>query len=111
MLLTLKIWPDQDDQSFGSHREHVSHKKFSNGGAIMVEDDPDIIHVDNSSDLALSPLNDLENLMRLAYREQKQVWHDGEGRGWDDHAQVAPGFVFGLEELSLGSGSFGPVTS
>ncbi|GKD15117.1 hypothetical protein Tco_1199524 [Tanacetum coccineum] len=41
--------------------EHVSHKKFSNGGVIMVEDDPDVIHVDNSSDLALSiSLNDLE---------------------------------------------------
>ncbi|GJZ15358.1 hypothetical protein Tco_0551035 [Tanacetum coccineum] len=41
--------------------EHVSHKKFSNGGVIMVEDEPDVIHVDNSSDLALSTsLNDLE---------------------------------------------------
>ncbi|GJW10121.1 hypothetical protein Tco_1575948 [Tanacetum coccineum] len=39
--------------------EHVSHKKFLNGGVIVVEDDPDVIHVDNSSDLALS-LNDLE---------------------------------------------------
>ncbi|GJT88888.1 RNA-directed DNA polymerase, eukaryota [Tanacetum coccineum] len=34
--------------------EHVSHKKFLNGGVIVVEDDPDVIHVDNSSDLALS---------------------------------------------------------
>nr|GEX93049.1 hypothetical protein [Tanacetum cinerariifolium] len=41
--------------------EHVSHKKFSNGGVIVVEENPDIIHVDNSSDLALSTsLNDLE---------------------------------------------------
>ncbi|GJR72566.1 hypothetical protein Tco_0084931 [Tanacetum coccineum] len=41
--------------------EHVSHKKFSNGGVIVVEDDPDVIHVDNSSDLALSiSLNDFE---------------------------------------------------
>ncbi|GKF01081.1 S-adenosyl-L-methionine-dependent methyltransferases superfamily protein [Tanacetum coccineum] len=41
--------------------EHVSHKKFSNGGVIVVEDDPDVIHVDNSSDLALSSsLNDLD---------------------------------------------------
>ncbi|GJY45293.1 hypothetical protein Tco_0434356 [Tanacetum coccineum] len=41
--------------------EHVSHKKFSNGGVIVVKDDPDVIHVDNSSDLALSTsLNDLE---------------------------------------------------
>ncbi|GJX06632.1 hypothetical protein Tco_0194564 [Tanacetum coccineum] len=41
--------------------EHVSHKKFSNEGVIVVEDDPDVIHVDNSSDLALSTsLNDLE---------------------------------------------------
>nr|GFB38382.1 hypothetical protein [Tanacetum cinerariifolium] len=41
--------------------KHVSHKKFSNGGVIVVEDDPDVIHVDNSSDLSLSTsLNDLE---------------------------------------------------
>ncbi|GKC19020.1 hypothetical protein Tco_1021170, partial [Tanacetum coccineum] len=41
--------------------KHVSHKKFSNGGIIVVKDDPDVIHVDNSSDLALSiSLNDLE---------------------------------------------------
>nr|GEZ18742.1 hypothetical protein [Tanacetum cinerariifolium] len=41
--------------------EHVSHKKFLNGGVIVVEDDPDVIHVDNSSDLALSTsLNDFE---------------------------------------------------
>ncbi|GJW77880.1 reverse transcriptase domain-containing protein, partial [Tanacetum coccineum] len=41
--------------------EHVSHKKFSNGGVIVVEDDPDVIHVENSSDLALpTSLNDLE---------------------------------------------------
>ncbi|GJV28332.1 hypothetical protein Tco_1384780 [Tanacetum coccineum] len=34
---------------------------FSNGGVIVVEDEPDIIHVDNSYDLALSTsLNDLE---------------------------------------------------
>nr|GEU73718.1 hypothetical protein [Tanacetum cinerariifolium] len=43
--------------------EHVYHKKFSNGGVIVVEDDPDIIHVDNSPDLALTTtLNDLEIL-------------------------------------------------
>nr|GEW46944.1 hypothetical protein [Tanacetum cinerariifolium] len=42
--------------------EHVNHKKFSNGGVIMVEDDPDIIHFDNSSNLPLSTsLNDLDN--------------------------------------------------
>nr|GFB78297.1 hypothetical protein [Tanacetum cinerariifolium] len=41
--------------------EHLSHKKFSNEGVIVLEDDPDFIHVDNSSDLALSTsLNDLE---------------------------------------------------
>ncbi|GJX86543.1 S-adenosyl-L-methionine-dependent methyltransferases superfamily protein [Tanacetum coccineum] len=41
--------------------EHVSHTKFLNEGVIVVEDDPDVIHVDNSSDLALSTsLNDLE---------------------------------------------------
>lgn len=42
--------------------EHVNHKKFSDGGVIVVEDDPDIIHFDNSSDLTLSnSLNDLDN--------------------------------------------------
>nr|GEX13298.1 hypothetical protein [Tanacetum cinerariifolium] len=42
--------------------EHVNHKKFSDEGVIMVEDDPDIIHFDNSSDLLLSTsLNDLDN--------------------------------------------------
>nr|GEX89630.1 putative plant SNARE 13 [Tanacetum cinerariifolium] len=41
--------------------EHVNHKKFSNGGVIVVEDDPDVIHFDNSSDLALfADLNDLD---------------------------------------------------
>nr|GFC36008.1 hypothetical protein [Tanacetum cinerariifolium] len=28
--------------------EHVSHKKFLNEDVIVVEDDPDVIHVDNS---------------------------------------------------------------
>ncbi|GKB37177.1 hypothetical protein Tco_0882119 [Tanacetum coccineum] len=42
--------------------EHVNHKKFSNEGVIVVEDDPDIIHIDNLSDLPLSTsLNDLDN--------------------------------------------------
>ncbi|GKA06811.1 hypothetical protein Tco_0686035 [Tanacetum coccineum] len=42
--------------------EHVNHKKFFDGGVIVVEDDPDIIHFDNSSDLPLSTsLNDLDN--------------------------------------------------
>ncbi|GJX49955.1 hypothetical protein Tco_0276800 [Tanacetum coccineum] len=42
--------------------EHVNHKKFFDGGVIMVEDDHDIIHFDNSSDLPLSTsLNDLDN--------------------------------------------------
>nr|GEV69225.1 hypothetical protein [Tanacetum cinerariifolium] len=41
--------------------EHVNHKKNSNGGVIVVEDNPDIIHVDNSSDLALTTsVNDLK---------------------------------------------------
>ncbi|GKC56361.1 F-box domain containing protein [Tanacetum coccineum] len=43
--------------------EHVNHKKFSDGGVIVVDDDPDIIHFDNSSDLPLSTsLNDLDNV-------------------------------------------------
>ncbi|GKE60505.1 hypothetical protein Tco_1510872, partial [Tanacetum coccineum] len=42
--------------------EHVNHKKFSDGGVIMVEDDPNIIYFDNSSNLPLSTsLNDLDN--------------------------------------------------
>ncbi|GKG39084.1 hypothetical protein Tco_0460796, partial [Tanacetum coccineum] len=42
--------------------EHVNHKKFFDGGVIVVEDNPDIIHFDNSSDLLLSTsLNDLDN--------------------------------------------------
>ncbi|GJW74803.1 hypothetical protein Tco_0134173, partial [Tanacetum coccineum] len=42
--------------------EHVNHKKFSDGGVIVVEDDPDIIHFDNSYDLPFSTsLNDLNN--------------------------------------------------
>nr|GEY74529.1 hypothetical protein [Tanacetum cinerariifolium] len=41
--------------------EHVNNKKFSNKGVIVVEDDSDIIHVDNSSDPALTTtLNDVE---------------------------------------------------
>ncbi|GJU91765.1 hypothetical protein Tco_1304188 [Tanacetum coccineum] len=34
--------------------EHVNHKKFLDGGVIVVEEDPDVIHLDNSSDLPLS---------------------------------------------------------
>nr|GEX04129.1 hypothetical protein [Tanacetum cinerariifolium] len=42
--------------------EHVNHKKFSDEGVIVVENDPDIIHFDKSSDLLLSTsLNDLGN--------------------------------------------------
>ncbi|GKB26251.1 F-box domain containing protein [Tanacetum coccineum] len=42
--------------------KHVNHKKFSDVGVIVVEDDPDIIHFDNSSDLPHSTsLNDLDN--------------------------------------------------
>nr|GEX32823.1 hypothetical protein [Tanacetum cinerariifolium] len=41
--------------------KHVNHKKFSNGGVIVVEDDLDVMHFDNSSDLTLSTsLNDLD---------------------------------------------------
>ncbi|GJR94127.1 hypothetical protein Tco_0266301 [Tanacetum coccineum] len=41
--------------------QDVNHKKFSNGGVIVVEDDHDVIHFDNSSDLALSTsLDDLD---------------------------------------------------
>nr|GFA19316.1 hypothetical protein [Tanacetum cinerariifolium] len=41
--------------------EHVNHKKFFDEG-IMVEEDPDVIHFDNSSDLPLSTsLSDLDD--------------------------------------------------
>ncbi|GJY51789.1 hypothetical protein Tco_0442636 [Tanacetum coccineum] len=41
--------------------QDVNHKKFSNGDVIMVKDDHDVIHFDNSSDLALfTSLNDLD---------------------------------------------------
>nr|GEW02688.1 hypothetical protein [Tanacetum cinerariifolium] len=43
--------------------ERVNHKKFSNGGVIVVEEDPDVIHFNNSSDLLLSTsLNDLDDV-------------------------------------------------
>nr|GFC33939.1 hypothetical protein [Tanacetum cinerariifolium] len=42
--------------------EHVNHKMFFDGGVIVIGDDPDIIHFDNSFDLSLSTsLNDLDN--------------------------------------------------
>nr|GEZ11067.1 S-adenosyl-L-methionine-dependent methyltransferases superfamily protein [Tanacetum cinerariifolium] len=42
--------------------EHVNHKKFLDGGVIVVEEDPDVIHFDNSFDLPLSiSWNDLDN--------------------------------------------------
>nr|GEY08617.1 hypothetical protein [Tanacetum cinerariifolium] len=31
--------------------EHVSHKKFLNGGVIVVEDDPDVTYVDAPPDI------------------------------------------------------------
>ncbi|GJS73974.1 hypothetical protein Tco_0706815 [Tanacetum coccineum] len=41
--------------------QDVNHKKFLNGGVIMVEDDHDVIHFNNSSYLALSTsLDDLD---------------------------------------------------
>nr|GFA55078.1 hypothetical protein [Tanacetum cinerariifolium] len=41
--------------------QDVNHKKFSNGGVIVVEDGHDVIHFDNSYDLLLSTsLNDLD---------------------------------------------------
>ncbi|GJU52009.1 hypothetical protein Tco_1221564 [Tanacetum coccineum] len=39
--------------------EHVNHKKFSNGGAIVVEEDHDVIYFDKSSDLPLSTNDDI----------------------------------------------------
>ncbi|GJY17898.1 hypothetical protein Tco_0389389 [Tanacetum coccineum] len=49
--LAMKDWKGVQD---------VNHKKFSNEGVIVVEDDHDVIHFNNSSDLALfTSLNDL----------------------------------------------------
>nr|GEW25042.1 hypothetical protein [Tanacetum cinerariifolium] len=49
-------------QSYWKVVEHVNHKKFLDGGVIMVEEDPDVIHFDKSSDLPLSTsLSDLDN--------------------------------------------------
>ncbi|GJT95863.1 hypothetical protein Tco_1091381 [Tanacetum coccineum] len=46
--------------------EHVNHKKFFNRGVIVVENEPDIIHLDNSSDLPPSTSgNDLDNMRML----------------------------------------------
>nr|GEU44548.1 hypothetical protein [Tanacetum cinerariifolium] len=42
--------------------EHVNPKKFLDEGVIVVDEDPDVIHFDNSFDLPLSTsLNDLDN--------------------------------------------------
>nr|GEY35872.1 hypothetical protein [Tanacetum cinerariifolium] len=42
--------------------KHVNYKKFSDGDVIVVEEDPDVIQIENSSDLPLSTsLNDLDN--------------------------------------------------
>nr|GFA32045.1 hypothetical protein [Tanacetum cinerariifolium] len=54
--------------------EHVNHKKFFDGGVIVVEDDPDIIHFDSSSDLLLSTsLNDLDNATLHIYGQSTEV--------------------------------------
>ncbi|GJQ93915.1 hypothetical protein Tco_0005054 [Tanacetum coccineum] len=43
--------------------EHVNHKKFFNRSVIVVENEPDIIHLDNSSDLPPSTSgNDMDNV-------------------------------------------------
>ncbi|GJT25915.1 hypothetical protein Tco_0895852, partial [Tanacetum coccineum] len=54
--------------------EHVNHKKFSDGGVIVVEEDLDVIHFDNSSDLPLSTsLNDLDNATLHIYGQSTEV--------------------------------------
>ncbi|GKB65385.1 hypothetical protein Tco_0921571 [Tanacetum coccineum] len=50
--------------------EHVNHKKFSDGGVIVVEEDPDVIHFD----LPLSTsLNDLDNVTLHIYGQSTEV--------------------------------------
>nr|GFA44445.1 hypothetical protein [Tanacetum cinerariifolium] len=54
--------------------EHVNYKKFFDGGVIVVEDDPDIIHFNNSSDLPLfTSLNDLDNATLHIYGQSMEV--------------------------------------
>ncbi|GKC13463.1 hypothetical protein Tco_1010245 [Tanacetum coccineum] len=54
--------------------EHVNHKKFSYEGVIVVEEDPDVIHFDNSSDLPLSTsLNNLDNATLHIYGQSTEV--------------------------------------
>ncbi|GJS81829.1 hypothetical protein Tco_0748370 [Tanacetum coccineum] len=57
--------------------EHVNHKKFSDGGVIVVEEDPDVIHFDNSSDLLLSTsLNDLNNATLHIDGQSTEMLHE-----------------------------------
>ncbi|GJY13952.1 reverse transcriptase domain-containing protein [Tanacetum coccineum] len=54
--------------------QDVNHKKFSNRGVIVVEDDHDVIHDNNSSDLALSAtLNDLDFATLNIYGQSADV--------------------------------------
>nr|GFB78207.1 hypothetical protein [Tanacetum cinerariifolium] len=62
ILVTQVFYLEDNAKPYWRVVEHVNHKKFSDGGVIVVEDDPDIIHFDNSYNLPLSTsLNDLDN--------------------------------------------------
>nr|GFB94864.1 hypothetical protein [Tanacetum cinerariifolium] len=53
---------------------HVNHKKNSDEGVIVVEEDPDVIHFDNSFDLSLATsLNDLDNATLHIYGQSMEV--------------------------------------
>ncbi|GJW38652.1 hypothetical protein Tco_0064497 [Tanacetum coccineum] len=65
--------------------EHVNHKKFSDRGVIVVEEDPDVIHFDNSSDLPLST--------SLNYLDDATLHIDGQSTKVD-----APSYIIDLDE-------------
>nr|GEX94402.1 hypothetical protein [Tanacetum cinerariifolium] len=71
----------------------VNHKKFSNGGVIMVEEDPDVIHFDNSSYLLLSTsLNDLDNAtLNIDASDDEDLVNVDDDDGVDMSADVAQG--------------------
>nr|GEX44597.1 hypothetical protein [Tanacetum cinerariifolium] len=73
--------------------EDVNHKKFSNEGVIMVEEDSDVIHFDNSSDLPLSTsLNDLDNVtLHIDDSDDEDLVNIDDDDGVDMSADVARG--------------------
>nr|GEY47581.1 hypothetical protein [Tanacetum cinerariifolium] len=76
--------------------EHVNHKKFSDEGVIIVDEDPNVIHFDNSSDLPLSTsLSDLDNATMhiddLTYLDDEDLINVNDDDGVDMLADVTRG--------------------